>query len=582
MTFAAPLLGLAALASWLPILWLHRRRREAPIALVPSLAPWLALVAPPVPRRRRIRATWLLAIHLAIAASLAAAVARPAALSLGPPAGALALVMDATTSMAAGTRWSDAEALALAAIDTARGPFTLVSLGAEPRLVLARARASTEARAAVARLQPVGAGGDVEAAIGLARAAAGPAARLVVVTDGGVAGVVPPDAAVVVTAGGDGGANAAVLDAASTRDPERGEARVTARVANFAAEARDIPVTLLVDGERADQQVVALGPRESRTLAWRARPDGQVAEVRLAAGDALAMDDVALAWLPGRPLAVQVVGASGPVARALAADAELAVEEAGPATLRADGAADVTVVVSTPLGRLPPGGILWVAPEASDDTAAPPTERRVVSGGDHPLVAGLDLADALLGGLTVLEAPGWAEPILMAGDRVAAYAGVRDGRRHVVLAFDPALGDIAQRVGFPLLVRRAIRWLAAPALGASTPPLGSRVALLAPADVEGPGRDRVRNARGFEVDRPGLYRLYRAAGAPIAFAVNAGDARESDLSLRLLTARDAARPSGAAAGAGRPLWRAFAVLALLLAAAEAAWRGSPPRSTVRR
>jgi hypothetical protein len=241
----------------------------------------------------------------------------------------------------------------------------------------------------------------------------------------------------------------------------------------------------------------------------------------------------------------------------------------GPATLHADGSVDATVAVGTALGRLPPGPVLWVAPPW--DAEATPAAVELEAVGAHPLAAGLDLAGTRLVARSDAAVPAWAEPVLAAGGRVLLHAGVHAGRREAVLAVDPSEGDLAARVGFPLLVRRLVRWLAEPAHAPTV--LGGRLTLAAPADVRRPNGARLRRADAVTLDEPGLYRLEQG-GRQVVASVLAGDPLESDLGRRLVAARDAAS-GDAPIGAPRPFWQAFAAAGLLLAAIEAAWRRAP-------
>lgn len=566
--------GLVLLAALPVIVWLHLRRRRPRSVLVPSLAPWLRLTPPIPPRRRRVPPAVLLAVHLAIAAALAVAAAGPRLPGVAGGAVDRAVVVDVTTSMTAAGRWAAAAARARSLLDGTRGAATLVTLEARPRVLAARDRDGRAARAALDRLQPGGVGADAAAALALAAAAAGPAAEIVVVTDGG--SPLPPGVPAarweVVGAPAD---NVAVLTAAVGL--AAGEARLFARLANFGAAARDVPLRLTVDGRPVDDRTVAVAGAGTFDTVWTLPAGATTAEVRIAPRDALSDDDTAAVPLEGSARRIQLVGESNAVARALAALPGARLERAGSGTFHADGSVPVSVFVRHVPERLPPGGVVLVDPPPGRvfTARAAGAEGRIVGAGGHPLVAGLDLEGVTLAGLSDPAVPAWAEPVLRAGDLTAAFAGVFGTSRLVVLAFDPDAGALADRLAFPIFIARVVAW-AAPDPTPAVVAAGLPICLPpAPAVVQIPGGTTAR-VRGIVEDtrRPGLYAVAPAGaggGPSTRFAVQAGDPVESDLRR---TSRPGDAPAAAETSApGRAAWPWLAGLALALFMAEGAWRG---------
>lgn len=566
--------GLGLLAALPVVLWLHLRRRRPRRVAVPSLVPWLGVAPSIPPRRRKVPPAVLLAVHLAIAAALALAAAGPRAGGAGPGALDRAVVIDVTTSMAAAGRWSAAVARVGEVLDDTRGAITLVTLEARPRVLVARDGDGRAARAALRRLVPGGVGADAAAALALAAAAAGPTAEVVVVTDG--AGDPPPGlgAARWVHVGAPVD-NVAVLTAAARL--EAGETRLFARVANLGAADRGVPIALMVDGRAVDRRTVTVAASGTFETVWTLPAGARTAEVRLEAGDALPDDDVAAVPLEGAVRRIQLVGASDAMARALSALPGARLERMGAGTFHADGSVPVTVFVRHVPERLPPGGVVLVDPPPGRVFTARATnaEGRVDAAGDHPLVAGLDLAGVVLTGLSDPEVPSWAEPVIRAGDATAAFAGVFGASRLVVLAFDPDAGALAERLAFPIFVARAVAW-AAPDLPPPVVSAGAAVQLAAAPMVVGLPDGATVHARGWfdTTRRPGLYTVSPAgagSGATTRFAVQAGDPAESD--LRQPLPEGAAPPAASSGPLGRALWPWLAGLALAVLLAEGAWRG---------
>lgn len=588
MSWTYPL-GLAFLFALPLILWLHLRRRRPRRIVVPALTPWLALPSAAPPRRRRVPPTVLLAMHLAAASALALALAGPALRGTTGTAVDRAVVLDVTTSMGAGDRWSRALATARDLAAGTRGALTLVTLEARPRVLAARDADGRRAAAALARLEAGATGTATDEALALAAAVAGPSAEIVVVTDGAIARPGPGAPAarweVVGPAVDDGSLDNLAVVQAGARSAG-GQTRLFARVASFAAEAVAAPLALEVDGRVVDTRAVDLAPGGTFETVWTVPGGATTAVVRLDARDALAVDDAAIVPLERAGRRVQLVGDSPAVARALAAIPDARLERLGLATFHADGSVPASVFVGAVPDTLPPGGVVLFDPPPGRlfKARAADAEGRVAAVGGHPLVADLGLAGVRLAGLTDPEVPAWAEPVLAADGMTAALAGTFGASRLVVFAFDPDAGNLAGRLAFPLLVARALAW-AAPEGAPAAVAAGDAIPL-PPADalVQTPD-GAVRRAWGqFDATRrPGLYLVTTGmpgSGRPERIAVRAGDLLESNLRRRAdLPVRTESRPPGLpTTDAGHPLWPWLATFALALVMIESLWRARPSLS----
>ncbi|MFN2114923.1 MAG: vWA domain-containing protein, partial [Anaerolineae bacterium] len=428
MTLSWPA-GLLFLLALPLILWLHSRRRREVRVVVPSVTPWLALRAAVPPRRRAIPASLLLLMHLTVAALVAIALAAPSLPGVLGAARDRALVVDTTTSMAAGGRWTEALDAARAVVSETPGEVTLVTLAPRPEVLLARETDRGRVLEELGALGPGGTGADLTAALALARAVAGPEAEIVVVSDGGpatgngnvggegAAGGGPetdaeaaPDSESFDGAGltgmeagdgvrwevvGDALDNAAVVAVGSLTSG--GRTQLFARLAAFGSETV-APLLLSVDGheaERVEARVAADGTFET---VWTLPYGGRTATVSMETGDELSADDQVTVPLEQETLRVELVGSSDAVERALLSIPSVSLTTAGPGSYRTDGTVDVTVFVQQVPEVLPPGGVMVFAPPRGSWR---PTEREggyVIGDGSAAVAGSLDESRAAAGG----------------------------------------------------------------------------------------------------------------------------------------------------------------------------------------
>ncbi len=592
MEFARPIGALALLALPL-ILWLHRARRKAPEHVVPSLQPWLVLVAR-APKRRSVPPSVMLALRLAAAAALALALLepRPKGAAADNDAEGLALFIDVTTSMTAGDRWPRALEAARSAIASTSAPVSLLAFGPRPRLLVLRESGPARAMSALAGLVPGGVGYNLDEIDSLMDAVMdGGADRSVIISD------LPLSAAPKMAERAEwltiGAPEDNLAIVALRAGVDAGSTMVTARIANYGDADVDLTVDLRLDDIEVADSEVSLQARSTREIDWRVERTARRAIVALrrsdGQSDALPADDIAYAVLDRPDIPVQLVGRSPAIERALGALDDVAIERAGLGTLRTPGEGGVAVFVGAMPDHPPAGGLIVVPqpgiatlgdPPSADPPlgdAAPnplPPTLRLEGAGLHPLTRGLDLAGAMVEPITeevervavsLLEAEG--TPV------IRTRMNPEDGTREFYLDFAPDRGDLRSRAAFPLLVAKLVAY-AAP----ERPPLsvdaGSWVAL-PPWPIELAAPDERLELAGFGSDltqSPGWYSVRSLAhdGESIDFAVNTGDALESDLA-----------GTGSGESASLPLtlgssklewWRIAMLVALLAILAESANR----------
>src|SRR5213075_3025794 len=100
-----------------------------------------------------------------------------------------------------------------------------------------------------------------------------------------------------------------------------------------------------------------------------------------------------------------------------------------------------------------PGGPLLPSQGELTDLASPNS----VAG--HPLLAGVDLHALLVRRAQKLAPVPWLEPVVQTDQGPLLLAGEYEGRRVVVLPFDPRDSNLPKLAAFPLLMANVVEWL---------------------------------------------------------------------------------------------------------------------------
>ncbi|HEU4410195.1 MAG TPA: VWA domain-containing protein [Polyangiaceae bacterium] len=579
---------------------------------------------------RRLRAQVPLVVQALAIAALSLALARPTTRHRALLGGHVAIVVDTSASMGAregpeGRRRIDA------ARQGALDALTALAPGADA-MVLAAGR---EARVAapldrdVKRLQDVVEGldaEDVEGDLGAAVALAvdrlrqlGGEARVVVFTDGNLAkpeslqGVALPTEVVLV--GGEVENTAIVrVDVRAGSDPvgRRDEVQAFALVGHYGAKARDVFVTLRLDGTdvplASRRLLLQPGERAPVVLTFAPAPGdrGKGLLLEVSPRDALPADDVAYARVPEgrRQPALLVSRRPSPwLERALASDPLVELFRGGPDEAKAARVGEGALYVYD--------GLCPEAPPAGDFLVVGPPEGAclglsVGAPREAPSLTSWAEADARfrfltldgvgVGRATPLGVEGSAALIRSSEGAIAADASP-PGRSGTVLGFDVGDSNWPLRASFVLFVRNVVELARAHRdHGAGTGRAGEALRVAVPPGVEkvrvdGPGgAAREAGARGglavvSDVRRAGFYHVSwqgPAAGSALV-AVNLASERESDLRARVggeavAGARVALAP--AVADAQTDWSYLAAALALGLVAFDAFWltrRARAPR-----
>lgn len=344
MTFLAPTSALIAAAVVLPLLvamyLLKLRRRPLRVSSIVLWEKFGSDVQVNVPLARP-RASWLLLLHVLVAAALIAAVGRPAIPGAAGSSGRLLIVIDHSASMNARdgvrgeervTRLEEAKDRALDAVRraaSASASIGVVSFAATAQVVRELSSDAALAAQAIRGVRATDQPGDLRAAAEVVRAVL---SSLPEIDSGGVevllfsdgvfeaSGDEPPSVGMrLVRVGAAGGHENLGLVALAARriESDREAVEVFARVQNAAREPRVTPVSLSLSGRAVESRSVTVpsasadGPGEA-AVTFVCRPNGrEVATVSLGvdeARDLLASDNSASLVVRGfRPPRVLLV-----------------------------------------------------------------------------------------------------------------------------------------------------------------------------------------------------------------------------------------------------------------------------------
>jgi von Willebrand factor type A domain/Aerotolerance regulator N-terminal len=627
--------GLALLAGLVPLVVLYilkiKRRRQR----VSSTWLWAAAqrdLLSKQPFRRLVPEVPLLLEILALVA-LAFALARPTARGGAIDGDHVALVIDASASMATRVGGPSGASTRMEAARRAAGDVVarlapgadaiIIEAARDARVVAPPDRDPRRLQTAIAGIEAREVEGDLAAAVALAAdrlRSLGGHQRIVVVTDGALAHDEPLVVSGIPTevlGVGDDEDNAAIVridvrsgvDAASHHE----QVQVFAMVQSWSARPREAYVTLTVEG-RADpvasrRLLLPAGDKLPVVLTFEPRPEDRGAglTVQLAPGDAAPVDDVAYGRVPAALRMPVVVASDRPYSwttRAVEADPSvdlqrLTVAQLG--TVNVDQDALVIVEGSCPDG-MPGRDALVVAPPrgtcfgvgVGDPVQDPPLTSW--EAGD-PRLRFLTLDGVHVAKSPALDARGAGASLVRTTTTTLVADASLPGRTVTIMGFDPGDSDWPLKASFVLFVRNVVELgRLHRAQGAAGPVrTGDPVRVAVPSGTtkivaDGPGMpERDVPARdGFAilptVDRAGLYHVRWSephVGAALV-AVNLTSAKESDIRARVVRIAGGstfAGPSAARVSEGRDDWvRWLALGAALALALDVYWITRQPRA----
>ncbi|HYD48931.1 MAG TPA: BatA and WFA domain-containing protein [Terriglobales bacterium] len=517
MSFANPF-GLALLASVAVLVSLYLRQRRRRELIVPSLLLWQEL-RPSSIRSRRFQPDWLFLLQLLALLALTGGLAQP----LWPRPGGAPLprdwifVLDVTASTAARdgapSRFDLLAQEASARLDATGGEdsIAVIAAGARPRVVLAPTRDRSAAVAAIRGLSPADTGGDLAQAMRLARDL-NPVAQLHVLTDANGAAAVrqwPERVRPFVAGERDDNLGIAGLEVSQGRFEDPARASVAVQVRNHSDREQHGWLSLDVEGEMILRRGFTVAARASESFVVRSLPRPGRLRASLAAGDLLAADDVAYAWIAGPTTArVQVVAEPS----AFRDDLLRLLQRLGLDVAAADPGAAIAATTELVLyerevpAALPAANVLLLYPEASHlfRVAAEVESAEVLDWNQHhPIFTGIEPVPALpFTRARIIDPPEWADEVLWSRTTERqfplAFTGQVGAHRVAVLAFDlRAEGLLANdRVDRVILLTAFLAWLLPPTQEAVVARAGEVISLEdgGVARIEHAGEHRVSSA----------------------------------------------------------------------------------------
>jgi len=502
MTFLAPWMALAAAAVVLPalvlmyFLKLRRKQVEVPTTLLWRKAVQDMQASAPFQKLRR---NLLLILQLLLLIGLLLALARPTVDGWSSSGRRVVIVIDNSASMNATdespTRLEKARELARElARDASQGPgVMIVSMGYDARIVEPFTADRDRLLRAIDDIPATDEPGRLEPALTLleqfARQESGldiyifSDGRLVMPTQSELQGFANVK---LLRIGSDQPVNRGIVTLSARRDfqnPNRVE--VFAGISNDSPNPQDVKVTVKVDGQLArvipltlsptlpDQPEVSVTPM---SLAMEQAGQSLV-EVSLDGSDALQADD--LAWViiaPQRELRALEVGQSRRfISRALDASGLAKVDRVTPEqyeslarTSGGLGPYDIAVFDNYE-PQTPPGvHALYLgagAPAVGVDRVVETSQGRqqvVLSWQrDHPIMRYAGLDELVMADSTRLTLPAEAQALAMSSAGPLITSLEKQGRRSIVVAFDPVRSNWPLLVGFPVFMSNAMSWLGA-------------------------------------------------------------------------------------------------------------------------
>jgi hypothetical protein len=590
LSAGAALLLLAGVAAAVVLLYLLKpspRRLSISSALI-----WQRVLKQRKRRPERLRWWLSLLLALTIALSVAAALTRPEVAALSGTASDVVLVIDTSPTM--GVLRADGRTRLAAAL--ARAEQIVAERGAGSRYLVSDtlqqigAGAFEPPAAALARLraiQPATAGTPWFPQVLFPGADGGAAAdrrQLWFLTDGVAALELPAGTRSVSAFEVANNVGITAFEVrAQPADARQHEAYL--EVTNAAAGTKPVQMRIAGVGAPAVSRQIELagGASASVVVDVSAFGEGPLRASVRADADALPLDDVAYAYLPGKGrvrVGLVTAGNAG-LARTLRLLPRLAVEVIPPGALRTASRFDALVLDRFVPSEPPPVPALLIGPRSVAWLArgnGGVTDTRLARwDSSHPLLSGVSLRDVLVDRATLLK-PGTGERAASLATVVQGPGGeplilaAREGRRLALISFALEESNFPLQASFPAFLSNAIDWLTreprafAVRVGqVSVPAAHARVLDLDGREVA------TRAAPGatlFDAAEPGLYTVL-ARDERMRVAVNLFDPRITAVNASRFA--QGAAPVVPSAGA-RPFttdpWILLLVLAALLLTAE--------------
>jgi hypothetical protein len=547
---------------------------------------------------QRLRFSWLLLLQLLAAATLVAALARPALSAQSTLSGHTIVLLQTSSTMQATDVTPSRFEVARGQVRDLLGKVgpsdrvTLVDLGPRPRIVAAATGDTGPIQQALEGLRPSNGGADLQQALALAASAAvrGQATRLLIFGDGitdRLRAAVSLPFEVDYRRVGVSGENLAIT--ALTISAQQPDRTAVVRLQNFGRERRHADIEWRVDGRLADARAADLDPGAARDLSFSIPAGAGIVQAQLGVGDSLELDNTAsgVARSPRTLHVVVVTPGNVFLEHALKLRSDLDVRTILPADYKFDPAVDLYLfdgiapspVPATPTWYLnPPQGVF--ATGAHEGVGGLRAGQAI-----DPLLQDVDLRDVHVARGSDLRATTFGGRVLLDSTGGPMALVREEPTRAVLFGFDLHASDLPLRTAFPILVDHLAAFLLPESVGPRAYHPDEPV-LIAP--LAGVSEVRVTNPSGHtetvahgggtlaplafsDTDALGIYTVEQKRGSEVLrsqFAVDAASER-SQIAPRerldlVASSRSTANRSGSELIEWWP-WIAVAALALLSA-----------------
>lgn len=491
--------------------------------------------------------------------------------------------------------------------------MSIISLEKHPRILFTSTQAETESenddetnRVTINRVKALseldnlrlgGTGIDLPTALNLATSLIDPNRnnRIVVLTDGHYSvdptRLPPVPIQIDWQILGNSESNQALLNVSAKRQPD-GSHRLFARLVNYGDISVQRTVEVAIDGDVVEPRTVEIPAGGETVEVWTVTErQAQSAQIKLLEDDSLAIDNMADVWLQSgtRHRVLLQAETPDPLTRALLAqpNVDLTIDTPDDDASYNPADFDLTILQNQPLDfsspNLPSGDLLIVNPQ-------PQQEQRLNLRADTaiaaPWLAEIDFSGVYFGRVYTDTLPNWLHVALKSkvpqigpetGDaaspsRTETSSNIdkvegqplivrgHDGQRQVTIwTFDLGDSNLPARLAFPLLMDSTLATMLNP-LPPATLAVGESLAFDSNNFVvELPDGQRLAELSPGEslfthTKLPGIYRIYERNGSQQAvagFAVQAGSAFESNLSLNGLRDSLNGLPRSSATGIAR-------------------------------
>ncbi len=409
---------------------------------------------------RRLERNLLLLLQLLAALCAILAVAQPHLPLPATRGAATVIVLDTSVSMQATdvvpSRFEVAKQQAQARAASVGGPVMVIEAGPRPQILVPFGD-RRDAQQALTRLRPTDAPGRLDDAVELARAQQAPQGQLQVVVFTDHAATQLPGVTYRII--GSSSRNLAIVGLHT--QPVADGTHVVVQVKNFGDARERVPVVLSLDGRRALERVVFVGPASVTTVTGTVPGQG-ILKAEILVDDPLKADNVAYGIL-GAPLArVVVLGEEDRVLDQALAALPVRYTPTRQVTAEAFAGADVVILNRIAPVTLPPGNFLLLGTTA---TNLPLTTNGLAYGPQilrwshrHPVMRYVDLNGVLI--QEALELRPTGGEVLAEGEGPLIWDYDGGGIRAIVVAFPIDRSDLPLKVAYPIFLTNAINWLA--------------------------------------------------------------------------------------------------------------------------